>query len=694
MADYALSQDGRYVSFESDASNLTSSSQGYDAVYLRDRFAGTTTMMSTSVQGQPANDESEIVGLSYDGKKVYFISYGNNLVANTPSSPNPVPTACDPSYSTCSNPFYESLYVKDLNANTVTALPLTSDGNVIVDQYGNPTYFFNAYAMSPDGRFITYETPAANEPGGNQTGNAQCYVDDTFLNTLTLVSVAPDGTPGNQHCPTIWPSPDGQTYLVGSHATNLTPGPAAFANLYIVTKNDSFTVQLTNGQTQTITIQEPINGASFTQGYHLNPTLAAGANQFAVASIDAAGNIATPVSMGAITLDQVAPNILTTSPANGFYTNSLTVNVSGTTDKILAAATINGIPATLGADQQSFSGQAVFASAGSVSAVVTVTDLAGNTTSQSIPITIEITPPTILSLYPGNGAYFTGLSIPVYGTASEGLSAATINGVPAKLSVTATSFSGTATFSDQGAYNILVSVTDMAGNTTTQTIPIWIITSPATLSNISVPTIVSQDNLTFSISATASEPVVSASVNGVPLTISQNGLAISGNYTATSSGPLTLNIQVTDQIGNVTTTTQVVQVQSPSTVGFVSQANIQFNSGTQSTMSMQGSLGALTVTGASNVTVAFGEFQQTIPLNSFSVNGQVYNFQPGANAPGVSQLTLDFGAGAFSLSLANLYFTDLASPVLISLTLDNQPQECEMIAFQEAQNPWTFQQLK
>jgi len=73
-----LSGDGRYVAFASDATNLVAGdTNGLTDVFLRDRVSGTTRLVSTA--GAPANGASYGGSVSDDGRYVAFGSDATNL---------------------------------------------------------------------------------------------------------------------------------------------------------------------------------------------------------------------------------------------------------------------------------------------------------------------------------------------------------------------------------------------------------------------------------------------------------------------------------------------------------------------------------------------------------------------------------------------------------------------------------------
>ena len=74
----SLSADGRYVGFESDASNLPGGA-GTTDVYLHDVKTGTTRLMSRTTGGVPADGDSDTASVSANGRSVAFESDAANL---------------------------------------------------------------------------------------------------------------------------------------------------------------------------------------------------------------------------------------------------------------------------------------------------------------------------------------------------------------------------------------------------------------------------------------------------------------------------------------------------------------------------------------------------------------------------------------------------------------------------------------
>ena len=78
----AVTPDGRYVVFEGSYSGLvTNYAVNNSQIYLRDRVAGTTELISQSTAGVAANaNDTSRPSISNDGCRVLFLSYASNLI--------------------------------------------------------------------------------------------------------------------------------------------------------------------------------------------------------------------------------------------------------------------------------------------------------------------------------------------------------------------------------------------------------------------------------------------------------------------------------------------------------------------------------------------------------------------------------------------------------------------------------------
>ena len=80
----AISANGRFVAFTSDASNLVANDiNARRDVFVRDRSLGTTKRVSVGSTGAQGNKQSAQPFISGDGRFVSFTSQASNLVVVT-----------------------------------------------------------------------------------------------------------------------------------------------------------------------------------------------------------------------------------------------------------------------------------------------------------------------------------------------------------------------------------------------------------------------------------------------------------------------------------------------------------------------------------------------------------------------------------------------------------------------------------
>ena len=194
----AISADGRYVAFMSDASNLVSGDV-HGGVFMRDIATNQTTLVSVASDGAQGNGASEGPAISADGRYVAFWSDASNLVA---SDINGGP----------------DVFMRDMVTNQTTRVSVASDAAQAIRYSGYP-------AISADGRHVSFTSS-----GDNPTSQAQgltpynVFVRDLAINQTTNVSVAPDGAQANSSSEYSAISADGRYVAFESAASNLVVG--------------------------------------------------------------------------------------------------------------------------------------------------------------------------------------------------------------------------------------------------------------------------------------------------------------------------------------------------------------------------------------------------------------------------------------------------------------------------------------
>jgi Tol biopolymer transport system component len=166
------SPDGRYVLFASTANNLvTIGTNPVPAliprklnVFLRDRVASTTTLISVNSAGSGGgNGDSIPFGVSTNGRFALFESAASDLV------PGDTNNATD-------------IFVRDLVLGATTLVSVATNGSVANANSRTP-------AMTPDGRYVAFVSDAYNLVAGDTNSIPDVFVRDLQSGVTTLVSV-------------------------------------------------------------------------------------------------------------------------------------------------------------------------------------------------------------------------------------------------------------------------------------------------------------------------------------------------------------------------------------------------------------------------------------------------------------------------------------------------------------------------
>jgi Tol biopolymer transport system component len=177
----SVSADGRYVAFDSRASNLQvcCDSNNWPDIYLRDRLTNTTQRVNESA-GVQGNGPSFSPSLSADGTRVAYRSWARNLGGDDPF-------ACQQqSYG----PNCEDIFVVDLPTGTIMLASKSSAG---LPGDGDSDW----PALSPDGRYLAFVSFATNLVS-NGLACSLCpgiFVRDLDASKTSVVSLSPAGEP-------------------------------------------------------------------------------------------------------------------------------------------------------------------------------------------------------------------------------------------------------------------------------------------------------------------------------------------------------------------------------------------------------------------------------------------------------------------------------------------------------------------
>jgi len=217
----SISADGRFVAFQSSATNLVSvDTNGISNVFIHDRQTGQTELISKSIDGAPTNGDSYMPSVSADGRLVAFESYASNLVSEDTS--------------------YWNIFVSDRLTGQIELISRSIDGAPADNGSGDPF-------ISPDGRFVVFQSAASNLISGDTNQDSDIFIHDRQTGQMELVSVASDGAQADDWSwkPSI--SANGRFVVFASHASNLVSGDT---NYY----EDVFVHDRGTGQTRRVSI--------------------------------------------------------------------------------------------------------------------------------------------------------------------------------------------------------------------------------------------------------------------------------------------------------------------------------------------------------------------------------------------------------------------------------------------------------
>ncbi|MPV85440.1 TolB family protein [Ostreibacterium oceani] len=195
----AISADGRYVAFVSDADNLVvGDTNGDDDIFVHDRETGETTRVSVGSAGEQANSQFSAPAISGDGRYVAFISGADNLVAGDTNN-------------------LSDIFVHDRETGETNRVSVGSAGTQATSGSYSP-------AISADGRYVAFESWADNLVAGDTNNESDIFVHDRETDETTRVSVSSAGTQANGGSESPAISADGRYVAFESWVDNLVAG--------------------------------------------------------------------------------------------------------------------------------------------------------------------------------------------------------------------------------------------------------------------------------------------------------------------------------------------------------------------------------------------------------------------------------------------------------------------------------------
>jgi len=196
----SISADGRFVAFLSEASNLVpDDTNDVRDVFVFDRLTRAVERVSVAWDGTQGKGSYWEPSISADGRFVAFTSTASDLVPGD------------------TNNFWDA-FVYDRQTHTVERVSVGSDGSQ------HNTIACSTPSISADGRYVAFDSYSQGFVPGDTNQNCDVFVYDRLARRVQRVSVASDGTQGNGRSTDPCISPDGRYVAFYSEASNLVPG--------------------------------------------------------------------------------------------------------------------------------------------------------------------------------------------------------------------------------------------------------------------------------------------------------------------------------------------------------------------------------------------------------------------------------------------------------------------------------------
>ncbi len=185
-----ISADGRYVAFDTGATNLASlpDANGFTDVYVKDMQTGTVTRASLSTTGAEPNNESTVLSISGDGRFVVFDSDADNLVPNDTNG-------------------HGDIFVRDMQMGATTGVSIS----------GNSGGFDGSISL--DGNFVVFNSSSTNFAPDDTNGRLDVFVYSMLTGQIARASVSSSGAQGDWNSTEPSISGDGR-YVTFSTASN------------------------------------------------------------------------------------------------------------------------------------------------------------------------------------------------------------------------------------------------------------------------------------------------------------------------------------------------------------------------------------------------------------------------------------------------------------------------------------------
>ena len=214
-----ISADGRFVAFQSEATNLVAGQSDFPSsqdIFVFDRTTGGIALVSRSASSaaMTGNQPSRSPVISADGRFIAFLSHATDIVPGQADTNSTV-----------------DVFLWDRITGTTELVSHLSSSPTTAGNVGsNLTFLASTGSFSADGRFLVYESHAIDLVSGgvdtNDSPDVFLYDLATKSNTLVSHALGAPGTAGNKGSTKARISADGRRIGFVSPATDLVAGQA------------------------------------------------------------------------------------------------------------------------------------------------------------------------------------------------------------------------------------------------------------------------------------------------------------------------------------------------------------------------------------------------------------------------------------------------------------------------------------
>jgi Tol biopolymer transport system component len=213
----AISSDGRYVAFVSDAADLVADDNNLMSdVFVYDRLSGQISMVSLSATGRAASGSSRAPSLSSSGRFIAFSSTASDLVLGDANNA-------------------EDVFVRDMQTGVTVRVSIGRSGENAQGESIDPV-------ISANGRYVAFASTASNIANNDSNEASDVFVRDMQLGISSMISVTSSGGSGAGASDQPAMSADAQIVAFRTTAPDISAGAGVIAQVVVVDRTSQKTV--------------------------------------------------------------------------------------------------------------------------------------------------------------------------------------------------------------------------------------------------------------------------------------------------------------------------------------------------------------------------------------------------------------------------------------------------------------------